>query len=41
MDPFIVSSVGFVRFFEYAALRDSIGIISEASNTIANMGSNL
>ena len=41
MEPLIASSVGLVRFFEYAVCRELIGINNEDSNTIASIGKSL
>jgi hypothetical protein len=42
MEPLIASSVGLVRFFEYAAVcREPIGINNEENNTIASTGKSL
>lgn len=41
IEPLIASSVGLVRFFEYAVWREPNGITNEDNNTTANIGKSL
>jgi len=41
MEPLIASSVGLVRFFEYAVSREPIEINNEENNTIVSIGKSL
>ncbi len=41
MEPLIASSVGLVRFFEYAVCREPKGIANEENNTIVSIGNSL